>query len=797
MTIEAELFDGTVLEFPAGTDPAVIQRKVKELTAQKRGPQVPQNDAGVATGPATPAFADGDARNPTPIPTPATEDAGLIDSIFEGAGRGLQIGTQGAGRGVADIMGLPGDLSTGAANLGLAGVDNLAEMIMGDGAPAALDYRFPPSGLGSDAIAGVAGGVAETAGMDLIDPAEMSPVERFGYAANRFGAQGLVSGAGLAKMAPEVADTAAMARATGAQGSKADNMARALVAPYTQAPGRTLAGDTAAGVGAGVGVEAVDQFVPEDSSLKPLASLFAALTGGLGGAGISKAVLDGVPAAVSAARGSNIDFSLPPAADGTGQISKRVADATARVAQGMATDLPKARSTLADNLSSFPSPGAPKPSPMTMTEDPGLRGLERNFRASGDPAMSARMEAQDTGAMDYATERLLSILDEGADQTGALEAIRSRPGEIKTARDDAALPLLREAEASGVTVDAQPVADILDRALVGPKRPEVLTAIKAARDRLNVAGGDTLDTSVSGLYETRKALNDLIDGRSESNTGKFAQSELIAAKKALDVAIVKAEPRFGEYLDEYKAGSRPLDVFEGRMAQNLVENETDLRNVATKILSPSRYGTEKELGDVMAMIGDNPEAQRGWRSAVADVLVDRVTKNKAGEQLKPGQVVSVYNQHRETLAKVFTPEDMTALDEVHNLVRMMDTPQVPGRAPDLSGTRAVDPLSLVQAGLLASGKDMITTTMIMSRINFAARFLGMSQLTTPFKVNEVLARMQFDPDLAVAILNRPVAEGTGKTWSRDVQKMLAGGAAARDMAEDPEDEMTNVIMGDE
>jgi hypothetical protein len=718
-----------------------------------------------------------------------------LESIFgtpEQAGRGLTIGTQAVGRGVADVMGLPFDISTGAVNLGLAGIDNLAEFVMGENAPGALDYRFPPSPLGSDSIASTVGGAVESAGVDLVDKTEMTPGERIGYEASRFGTAGLVSGAGMAKMAPGVAQRAAVQRASGAKPSGMDNMLEFGTAPYTAAPGRVIAGDTAAGLGAGVGVELTDQNISDESEWKPIATALSALFGAGIGAGGASLAIDGLPKLISGPASLRKEWDLPLPQDGSGPISQRVADATARVAQGMAVNLPKARTTLAENLASFPSPGAPKPSPMAMTEDLGLRGLERNFRASGDPALSARLEAQDQGAMDYATERLLSILDESADQPGTLETIRARPGEIKAAREDAALPILREAEASGVTVNAQPVVDMLENALAGQKDPEVIRALTQARDFLNVAGGDALDTSVSGLYKSRKAIARLIDGTSDSNPGRLAQKELIEAKKALDAAIIEAEPKFGAFLTEFKAGSRPLDVFEGRAAQNLLENETDLRNVANKILSPSRYGTEKELGDVMAMIGDNPEAQRGWRAAVADVLVDRVTKNKGGEELKPNQIVTVYNQHRETLAKVFSPEDMKALDEVHNLVRMLDVPQATARSPDLSATRGADPLALVQAGLLASGRDMITTTMIMSRINFVARFVGASQLTTPYKVNEVLKRMQFDPDLANAILNRPVSVGTGATWSTDIATMLAGGAAGREASED--DEMTNTIM---
>ncbi|MDZ4066305.1 MAG: hypothetical protein U1E06_05560, partial [Tabrizicola sp.] len=604
-----------------------------------------------------------------------------------------------------------------------------------------------------------------------------------------------LSGGALARMVPAADDAAALASATGQTPTKLDNMAQVMVDPYRQAAGRTVVGDTSAGLGAGAAVEAVDQNVSDDSEWKPLATLFSALTGGLAGAGGVKAAVDGLPAAASAVTGRATAWELPLPKDGSGPISNRIADAAARVSQSMATDLPKARSTLAENLSSFPSPSAPKPGPMTMTEDPGLRGLERNYRASGDPALAARLEAQDAGAIDYATERLLSILDESADQPGTLEAIRARPGELRAARDEAALPILRAAQEAGVMADAQPVADLLDKAMIGPKRPEVLRALQTARSSLNAAGGDALDTSVAGLYESRKAIGDLIDGRSESNTGQFAKAELIAAKRALDDVMVKAVPEFGEYLDEFRAGSRPLDVFDRSLARNVINQEADLRNVAARILSPTRYGTEREMGEVLQMIGDNPEAKRGWRAAVADVLVDRVTRNRAGEEIKSGQVVSVYNQHRDTLAKVFSRDDMKALDEVHNLVRMLDQPQAAGRSPDLGASRMKDPISLVQAGLIASGRDMITTTIIVARLNFAARFLGLSKLTTPHKVNEVLMRMQFDPDLATAILNRPVAEGTGATWSRDVQKMLAAGAAGREASD--EDETVDLIMSDQ
>ena len=53
MAIEAELADGRILEFPDGTDPAVIQQQVKAMLAQAAGPQ-PAQPQEIAPQPVTP-----------------------------------------------------------------------------------------------------------------------------------------------------------------------------------------------------------------------------------------------------------------------------------------------------------------------------------------------------------------------------------------------------------------------------------------------------------------------------------------------------------------------------------------------------------------------------------------------------------------------------------------------------------------------------------------------------------------------------------------------------------------------
>lgn len=118
MTITAELFDGTVLEFPDGTDPAVISRVAKEQTLAKRGGK-------------SPAMAEGMAKlsdmtqNPTVQPQERSTGQMLydnligdprdgVDSYGEQFGRGFKdIGgaaLAGMGRGAVGLAGLPGTL---------------------------------------------------------------------------------------------------------------------------------------------------------------------------------------------------------------------------------------------------------------------------------------------------------------------------------------------------------------------------------------------------------------------------------------------------------------------------------------------------------------------------------------------------------------------------------------------------------------------------------------------------------------------------------------------------------------
>jgi hypothetical protein len=125
MTITAKLFDGTELQFPDGTDPAVIARVAKEQTAARNAakPATGGFGGGAAGGGATvsaPPAPDGPelyARLKSQGPTETAFGAGIAD-IAKSGGSGLV-------QGALETAGLPGT----AAVLSEAGARKIASML--------------------------------------------------------------------------------------------------------------------------------------------------------------------------------------------------------------------------------------------------------------------------------------------------------------------------------------------------------------------------------------------------------------------------------------------------------------------------------------------------------------------------------------------------------------------------------------------------------------------------------------------------------------------------------------------
>ncbi len=371
---------------------------------------------------------------PLPRPRPGiTEQPGPV--------RGLMLGTQRAGAGLADLIGMPFDLTNTAVNVGLAGLDTASRAIGGPEVP----FRF---GMASDAIKREAGGLAERAGIPLVTP------RTFGEKALgnviEFGTGALTGGAGLARAAarraPELLSEFARPRAFDP-----------LLRPYVKSPVKTTAGDTAVG-GAMGGALTASQEVPESirskggglagATLDLGAMGLGALAGGAGVEAVRRApssIIENIRN-IFPARGITFDPStgLP--------TSKMAANKAAEFIQSQTHNPAAAAAMIRSRVAEFQGEGLPVPTTGLISGDTGLAGIERRLRAQQStgtladaPHVAPDTKAKysfgdrDTALRDSAVENVNSLRPAGGDP----ERLPARAAAVEQATME---PVLARAE---------------------------------------------------------------------------------------------------------------------------------------------------------------------------------------------------------------------------------------------------------------------------------------------------------------------------------------------------------------
>jgi hypothetical protein len=315
----------------------------------------------------------------------------------------------------------------------------------------------------------------EALGGDLIQPEEMSGVGELAYNANRFGTQGLVAGTGL--------QAASAARGVPATPQVGDFMLR----PYAGGAGaRAVIGDTASGVGSGVGLTAADEMYPDNEWAQLVGMLGGGVVGGAAGVAAAKPkdMLDYLA-------GFTNDPSIPYAPGSMAPTSRRVADLAARVVQGQTTNPATAGARIAERASAAREAGMPVPTAGIASDDIGLIGLERGLRqatTADNPSLRRQFLERDQAIKEGAADKVFGLRDPGADQPGALQYAKDRPSLIRQEREAAAIPILKKAEASGAQADPSEVVGVIEGTLAEAKRPAVRDAMTRALKLINLPG---------------------------------------------------------------------------------------------------------------------------------------------------------------------------------------------------------------------------------------------------------------------------------------------------------------------
>lgn len=413
--------------------------------------------------------------------------------------RGMRLGTQAVGRGLADLAGSPVDLMTSLLNAPAILAETGANVFLSDEDEISLP-RIPSSVGGSEDIARRAGGVAEVAGFPFVDPATLSPTERIASNVSRLGASA-VGGAGAGTTLSRGAAPAV----------------RRIGEALTSSPGvKGLAVDTGAGAGAGLGLSAAEVVAPES----PLAALVGILGGGGTGAKATQATA-APRAAVRGTLGRLPERAVAPDPATGLRPSRRTVDAAARIAQDRASDPAAAAGAIQQKVAEAQQPPGilndPVPTAGLASDDIGLVALERGARLR-DPVP---FQESDQLLRDVAQERVTGLRDLEADPQAARQAVESDAAArrleaeqpVTQARQE--LETLREDNArlaSELETERAARLAIQDKAIAEQKIAKE-TAVEGERalggEVAGKAGGEVAASErISGLVGEAKALEE-------------------------------------------------------------------------------------------------------------------------------------------------------------------------------------------------------------------------------------------------------------------------------------------------
>jgi len=334
---------------------------------------------------------------PEPAAAPKPETNLMTDTAYT-----LQRGN----RGLANAIGMPVDLATGALNVGAWGIDKLAEMFGGN-----MDYRVKNPVMGSDWIADQVSKLYESAGGTVVQPEDVSQGARLAGTAAEFAGSALPISMGLASAPVQQM----------VQAGRGGTMLKALAEPYGTNAGATITRDAVAGLGSGMAAQAHDDFLPE-SAQSPIGKAIAALIGGIGG-------MTALSAGEGLVRGGGrmLRNMLPGAGDQNAPVnpatgrrySTQEMDFASKLMQDQATDRFRAAGNIDESLDFYRQFARPEEIPTVgmLADDIGLAIGENLARARNQKPFAER----DHSRLAKASDLVDRTRPQGADQQAFID----------------------------------------------------------------------------------------------------------------------------------------------------------------------------------------------------------------------------------------------------------------------------------------------------------------------------------------------------------------------------------------
>lgn len=206
-----------------------------------------------------------------------------------------------------------------------------------------------------------------------------------------------------------------------------------------------------------------------------------------------------------------------------------------------------------------PAPSAVSGAQRSLAEEtlnPGVARLERQMRGSGPAGVFADLDRANAAARVGAIRQIAGSDAEmsAAELARSSATTRLRDAAFSEADDIAAQSYQYGATPSG-NLEALKVGFAKLAANHGG-RSSVQRSIGAVLDEL-----DNAEPSAQGLYQVRKSINDLIEGKAgtDKSFAKAAKAELMQMRNMVDDELGHLAPSFEEYRGAFQAMSRPIN----------------------------------------------------------------------------------------------------------------------------------------------------------------------------------------------------------------------------------------------
>lgn len=247
----------------------------------------------------------------------------------------------------------------------------------------------------------------------------------------------------------------------------------------------------------------------------------------------------------------------------------------------------------------------------------------------------------------------------------------------------------------------------------------------------------------------------------------------------------KTASEAGDALRRIQSQARLTEAEFNKSAASIFLNN-DPMNAVKRIMGASDRA--KAMGDAVALVSKDPAAKEGFKAAVADWVKESISGTAGGrtaDDLDPilaGATTKILRQHRNTLSKVFTEDELKSLDDINSLLRT--AARVENARPSMQSVTAeiqssqldttlLESVLKAKYGVLKGGGIMRIIGRLAGR---AQELTGTSPEARAAQYRAFLADVAADPRKAATLLNY---EDT-KAWEEKIAMYFAALNASED-----------------